>query len=76
MNKKQLENLMADLYKVIIDKKKVIKQNDHALGWNDETLAREYKELSTMYEGFFAFMELVGVPSWLETPDKTEVLTK
>ena len=42
---------MADLYKVIIAKKKVIKQNDHALGWNDETLAREYKELSIM-EGF------------------------
>ena len=49
MNQKHLENHMADLYKVIIDKKKVIKQNDHALGWNDETLAREYKELSTMY---------------------------
>ena len=76
MNQKQLENLMADLYKVIIDKKKVIKQNDHALGWNDETLAREYKELSIMYEGVFAFMELAGVPSWLETPDKTEALTK
>ena len=76
MNQKQMENLMADLYKVIIAKKKVIKENDHALGWNNETLAREYKELSTMYEGFFAFMELVGVPSWLETHDKTEVLTK
>ena len=76
MNQKQLENLMADLYKVIIAKKKAIKENDHALGWNDETLAREYKELSTMYESFFGFMELSGVPSWLETPDKTEVLTK
>ena len=76
MNQIQMENLMADLYKVIIAKKKAIKENDHALGWTDETLAREYKELSTMYESFFAFMELVGVPSWLETPDKTEVLTK
>ena len=76
MNHHQLENLMADLYKVIIAKKKAIKQNDHALGWNDETLAREYRELSTMYESFFAFMELVGVPSWLETSDKTEVVAK
>ena len=76
MNQIQMENLMADLYKVIIAKKKAIKENDHALGWNDETLAREDRELSTMYEGFFAFMELVGVPSWFETPDKTEVLTK
>ena len=76
MNHRQLENLMADLYKVIIAKKKAIKQNDHALGWNDETLAREYRELSIMYESFFAFMELVGVPSWLETSDKKEVLAK
>ena len=76
MNQIQMENLMADLYKVIIAKKKAIKENDHALGWNDETLAREYRELSTMYESFFDFMELSGVPSWLETPDKTEVLTK
>ena len=76
MNQIQMENLMADLYKVIIAKKKAIKENDHALGWNDETLAREYRELSTMYESFFGFMELSGVPSWLETPDKTEVLTK
>ena len=67
---------MADLYKVIIAKKKAIKENDHALGWNHETLAREYRELSTMYESFFGFMELTGVPSWLETPDKTEVHTK
>ena len=52
---------MADLYKeIIIAKKKVIKQNDHALGWNDETLAREYKELSTMYEGFFALYGISG----------------
>ena len=76
MNQIQMENLMADLYKVIIAKKKAIKENDHALGWNDETLAREYRELSTMYESFFGFMQLTGVPSWLETPDKTEVLTK
>ena len=40
MNQIQMENLMADLYKVIIAKKKAIKENDHALGWNDETLAR------------------------------------
>ena len=76
MNQIQLQNHMADLYKVIIHKKKVIKQHDHALGWNDETLAREYRELSTMYQTLFALFKKFGVPSWFETPDKTEVLTK
>ena len=76
MNQLQMENLMADLYKVIIAMKKAIKENDHALGWNDETLAREYRELSTMYQTLFALFEKFGVPSWFETPDKTEVLTK
>ena len=76
MNQIQMENLMADLYKVIITKKKVINQNDHALGWNEETLAREYKELSTMYQTLFALLEKFGVPSWFVTADKTEVLTK
>ncbi len=76
MKQRQEEALMADLYKVIIAKKKAIKQNDHALGWNSETLAREYRELSTMYESFLALIEFVGVPSWLGTLHEEEVLAK
>tara|TARA_A100001388_G_scaffold48255_2_gene32017 strand:- start:12264 stop:12494 length:231 start_codon:yes stop_codon:yes gene_type:complete len=76
MNQVQMETLMLDLYKVIFEKKKVIKENDHALGWNDQTLAREYRELSVMYDALFNLFELWGIPSWFKTPEKTEVLTK
>ena len=58
MNHRQLENLMADLYKVIIAKKKAIKQNDHALGWNDEWRAKEYKELNTFYDALYTLSNL------------------
>ena len=41
----------------IHEKKEQIKIHDHPLGWNDETRAREYRELNVFYDAYFALLE-------------------
>jgi len=53
---KYTETIFA-LKNQIFEKKKQIKIHDHPLGWNDETRAREYQELNTFYDAYFALLE-------------------
>ena len=74
MNQVQLENVMADLYSVIISKKRVIKEHDHALGWNDETrmfkihkMNRDGKPFSYIFKWYaFSYALIIAIVAYLE----------